>query len=785
MHDLNPLRYPAHLLAVCGVVSAAFGQSLPNGGSIQAAISVAGETDTYTFSASAGQSFRIRVADIAGSPLRPTLSVLDPAGILVGRSNSPDVANVAATAAVTGTFTAVVSDGNTQSQTGSYEIFYARAPGANEGGLLPNGGSVTGTIRRGDLDSFTFAAQAGQSFHLRLADLGATALRPMFTVHDPSGAVVAGDNAPSVASVVATAQANGTYTVILGDGNTNPAATGSYRLYYALAPGANQGGALPNGSSVTGRIDLGDLDTFTFAAVAGETVSLRLADLGRGALRPTLTLYDASGASVGGDNAVTVAAITRTAPSTGTYTVVVRDGNTEPTGTGDYELHFVRVPGANEGGALQSGSNVLGTVSLGDLDTFTLSATAGEVLVLRVADLGATALRPTITLYDPTGASVGGDNNPSVAALSKVAAVSGTYTVLIRDGNTEPNGTGSYQLAFLATTGAVSGGTLPNGGAVTGSLGLGELLSFSFNANAGESVQLRAADLGATGMRPTLVLYSPMGTALASSNNPLVAAIRSSTPLSGRYTVLLADGNTTPNGTGAFKLHFTLAPGANEGGALIDGVTTYEAIERGDLDSYQFAATAGDPVAITFTDLQAGALRPAMNLYDPTGARIAGTNATTAASISQTLALTGAYTLVVFDGNTTPSATGPYSLVLDNANATLAAGCPGEPPPTLQGTPSVSTGFAVQPPALTTPCTGPAVLVFGACAPAPLPLAAGTFCTGPCGLGVFPVGGAVAGPLAVPPLPASVVGLSLCVQSVCAVGPCLGLSSAARIVAVP
>ena len=41
----------------------AFGVELPNGGRIEAAISVSGEIDEYTFTANAGETVYLRVAD--------------------------------------------------------------------------------------------------------------------------------------------------------------------------------------------------------------------------------------------------------------------------------------------------------------------------------------------------------------------------------------------------------------------------------------------------------------------------------------------------------------------------------------------------------------------------------------------------------------------------------------------------------------------------------------------------------------------------------------------------
>lgn len=73
---------------------------------------------------------------------------------------------------------------------------------------------------------------------------------------------------------------------------------GPYRLYFVLAPGANEGGALPVGGVVTEVIDRGDLDSYTFAIAAGESYRLRFTDDNATALYPSIVVYDSFGASL-------------------------------------------------------------------------------------------------------------------------------------------------------------------------------------------------------------------------------------------------------------------------------------------------------------------------------------------------------------------------------------------------------------------------------------------------------------------------------------------------------
>lgn len=80
------------------------------------------------------------------------------------------------------------------------------------------------------------------------------------------------------------------------------------------------------------------------------------------------------------------------APSTGTYTVVVYDWSSGLASTGDYKLYYTKAPGANQGGALSPGGVMPGTIEKGGLDSYTFAASTGEGILLRLADVAGGAL---------------------------------------------------------------------------------------------------------------------------------------------------------------------------------------------------------------------------------------------------------------------------------------------------------------------------------------------------------------------------------------------------------
>jgi hypothetical protein len=278
--------YLAHIPEPFVVSPGDQGGTLTNGAASSGTIDV-GDLDMWTFTANPGDSIVLRMG---GTNFNPQIDLYGPTGKLIdtggnGVSGNRD-ALISVTATNSGTFTVVASSWY-GSLSGPYTLHLAHIPEpfvvspGDQGGALTNGAATPGTIDLGDLDIWTFTANAGDSITLRM---GGVNFNPEIDLYGPTGKLLAtGGNGVSGtrdALISVTATNSGTFTVVAS--SWYPNLNGPYTLHLARVPGTfvvspgDQGGSLVNGAANAGTIDIGDLDMWSFTANAGDSILLRI-----------------------------------------------------------------------------------------------------------------------------------------------------------------------------------------------------------------------------------------------------------------------------------------------------------------------------------------------------------------------------------------------------------------------------------------------------------------------------------------------------------------------------
>src|SRR5205823_5520885 len=177
---------------------------------------------------------------------------------------------------------------------------------------------------------------------------------------------------------------------------------------------------------------------------------------------PWIRLVSPTGVLLGNGIGTSAVQIAATAPTSGTYTVIVgtNDGTVSARNddTGSYLLTLAKGPGTfatstgDEGGAMTNGATHAGTIYLGDLDQWSFTATQGDYIALSMGEVApATAgFQPWIRLVSPTGVLLGNGIGTSAVQIAATASTTGTYTVIVgtNDGTVSARNddTGSYLL---------------------------------------------------------------------------------------------------------------------------------------------------------------------------------------------------------------------------------------------------------------------------------------------------------------------------------------------------
>ncbi|MGE0816302.1 MAG: Ig-like domain-containing protein [Vicinamibacterales bacterium] len=597
-------------------------------------------------------------------------------------------------------------------------------------GALANGENHTGTITfAGEVQVWTFTANQGDAIELSIGErvrVPDSGFWPWIRLYGPTNALIGGNfnYGDLVAQISATAPLTGTYTVWVASADSGNDALGDYTLTLARMPGTfgvsagDQGGTLGNGVNQAGRIEVGDLDVWTFDANQNDAIELSIGEVPVGSGQPDpgfwpwIRLYGPTGALMGGafNYGNLVAQISATAPLTGSYTVVVGTADSGHDAVGDYLLRLARIPGTftvptgDDGGALTNGANHAGFIDIGDLDIWSFTANQNDAINLSIGEVPVgpgqidPGFWPWIRLYGPQGNQIGGNFNYGdlVAQIAATASLTGTYTVVVGTADSGHDATGDYLLRLVKTPGSFvvptgdEGGPLANGDNHSGHIGIGDLDAWSFAAAKDDAIELSIGEVPVPstqpdpGFWPWIRLYGPTGALIGGNFNygDLVAQISATAPLTGTYTVVVGTADSGHDAVGDYLLRLAKVPGAftvptgDHGGPMANNTPYTGRIEIGDLDMWSFHASQSAALNVTINEIPVGSGQPDpgfwpwIRLYGPTGALIGGSfhYGDLTAQITATAPLTGTYVVIVTTADSGHDATGDYTLKVIGAS---------------------------------------------------------------------------------------------------------------------
>ena len=529
-------------------------------------------TQIYTLSASANDSYQVRLLrPNATSLFTPRLDIYDHTGASIRFVNTTDLAQVNFAVPADGTYTVVVADSFDNSQSGSYSLSMLRLNRPCNPGTLSCGAPAAGNLPRALSSSvYAYTAAAGESFSVRML-LSSGTPQPDIQVYDSSGNTVGQPLSGNFAGVDVVNPAAGSYTVLAIDDSKTPSPSSFtldlLRTVNACAAPAAQGVTVNGVVSATAPFL-----AYPIAASSGDMLSLRSSSSTAG-FASQMELYDPTGVRLDSG----VFSLSRKAAASGNYTVIL--GAAAPRTGGGYSFawQLLNKPAATS--PLACGGSTLGALAPSNqFRYYSLAASTGDILRLLFTRISG-SFSPQIEVFDPSGARIAANSD-----ITQTAAAAGSYLVVVSPSTTAIE-TGAYSVAFQRPNNPCSPASLTCGQTTLRQVNTpGQLDTFSFNATGGDqtTVQLTAR----TGAySPFVEMYNPAGALLSSSSNGL---LRRTLPASGVYTLLVRDTNGINLGSYRVSLQDdtnncpvtdTEAPVVTlmkpTGGEVIPGGTTY------------------------------------------------------------------------------------------------------------------------------------------------------------------------------------------------------------------
>ncbi|MBE1162354.1 IPT/TIG domain-containing protein [Dyella acidiphila] len=539
------------------------------------------------------------------------------------------------------------------------------------GGNIPVNGTAAVALAAGQVERYTFTANAGDTVALNVSGIttAPTGQGVAFLVYRPDAGAIT-TSTPAYTSFTPT----GSQTVNL----PNLPVSGTYTIIaapsYGLAASGQisvVGGAtatLPtNGSSQTYTANVtGENVYLTFTATQGQSLELALNNVNAAGAQYNqfiVYVYNAAGGQVASfwcyaSNPGASCNQHLWYLPAGTYSVVA-----SPYYGGVLSFNALIQPDI-DGGTIADNTPVNIALGAGQVERYTFNANAGDTVALNVSGITTTPAGQGVTflVYRPDAGAIT-TSTPSYTSFGPTSAqtvnlqnlpISGAYTVIV---------TPNYGLAGSAQFEVVSGatGTLQTSGTAQSYTAntAGQNVYLSFTATQGQNLELALNNVNAAGAQYNqfiVYVYNAAGGQVTSfwcyASNPGASCNAHLWDLpAGTYSVVVS-----PYYGGVLSFNALLQPDL-DGGAITDNTPVNISLGAGQSERYTFNANAGDTIALNvsgITTTPAGqpvnfqVYRPDAGVITTSTSAYTSFNPTSSQVVNlQNLPVSGAYTVIV------------------------------------------------------------------------------------------------------------------------------------------
>lgn len=217
-------------LLCCLIVGVSAETSRPELGTIiHGKIAQVGQVNTYMTPCEMDESFYIKAVTTNGK-LWPRITVYSPNGQEIKKEYDPSKAEIFITIPARGTYSLLIDDGTSWSQTGDYSLYIQSVTNPTAAIPLSIGSTQSGDVTvPGKTDTYTYTGRTGETLALK-ATKSSGNLWPRITVYSPSGQKIGSGYDPSKTEAKYNISATGQYVILVDDG-TSWNQVGGYSLF--------------------------------------------------------------------------------------------------------------------------------------------------------------------------------------------------------------------------------------------------------------------------------------------------------------------------------------------------------------------------------------------------------------------------------------------------------------------------------------------------------------------------------------------------------------------------
>ncbi len=426
------------------------------------------------------------------------------------------------------------------------------APLADCPALINFGETIHCSITAADeTDAYTFTANSGDRVLVRMSKTVSGSLWPGVTVYVPGGAILCEKHSTDSTTAEidgCSISSTGTHTILAGDGLSGET-TGEYHLYLQRLNNPGSPVSITFGQTLPASIATpAEMDTYTFSAIAGDKVLVRISKVVLANFWPGVRVYAPDGTKLckqHSTNSTSAEIASCSLPGAGTYTILVYESSYGMYAD-DYHLYLQRLNNPGDPVSISFGQTLPASIPTpAEMDTFTFTAGVGDKVLVRMSQSSGN-LWPGVRVYGPDGTILceKHSTDSTTAEITSCALPgTGTYSILGYD-DLYGMYTGDYHIYLQRLNNPGNAVPITFGQTLTGSIVTSaEMDTYTFTASEGDRVLVRMSQTSGS-LWPGVRIYGSDGTKLCEKHSPdavIVEIAGCSLPGAGTYTILAFD----------------------------------------------------------------------------------------------------------------------------------------------------------------------------------------------------------------------------------------------------